>query len=96
MVELVGSWLLDIVSRILFDLVNFSRAKNDLLRLQPLCLLEKLPEDEQSWEYSNHEVREEEVGDVPVTYDSLLDTNSGTIAQELDQKRVYIPGRKTV
>jgi hypothetical protein len=59
---------LNIVPRVLINLINFGSPKNNLMRPQPLRLLEELPENEDDWEYSYHKVREQEIRDVPVTF----------------------------
>ena len=56
---------LDIIPRILLDLINFRSAQLHFVRLEPFRLLDELPGDEDHGEDADHEVREEEVGDVP-------------------------------
>lgn len=43
MIELVRSRLLNVIPSVLFNLIDFSRAKNNLMRFQPLCFLKELP-----------------------------------------------------
>lgn len=59
---------LNIIPRILFDLIDLRRSQYHLMRLQPFGLLQEFPADEDDREDCNHEVGEEEVWDVPVVY----------------------------
>jgi hypothetical protein len=59
---------LDIIPRVFINLIDLSSSKNNLIRLQPLRLLKELPETEDDWEDGNHEIGEQEVGDVPFSF----------------------------
>lgn len=62
---------LDIVPRVLFNIIDLGRSKHHFMRLQPLGLLQEFPADEDDGEDADHQVGEEERGDVPLALEGV-------------------------
>lgn len=60
---------LDVIARILLDLIDLGSPQHDLVRFQPFRLLDHLPAHKDHGEDADHEVGEEEGGDVPLAFD---------------------------
>lgn len=80
---------LDIVACILINLIIFRRPQDDLVRLQPVCLLNDFPGYEDNWKQEDHEIGEQERGNIPLSFLELVHR------PEL-RGEVRVPGKNTV
>jgi hypothetical protein len=62
---------LHIIPRILIDFIHLSRSQNHFLRFQPFSLFQQLPAYEDNWKDTDHEVGEEEGGNIPLACNLL-------------------------